>query len=256
MKAFDFLNTASATQDNKNGRKTMMLDKGMGLHAVDDLISTAGDYISFAKFGWGTAATMDRHLIEAKTARYRKAGIIPYPGGTLLEIAVANNQADAFFKEAELLGFQGIEVSDGSTTVDKETRRHLIKQARDTGFYVISEVGKKNPELDHEMSPAERVAEINDDLANGSNYVIIEAREAGKNIGIYDENGQIAEDELDALAANGIDQIMFEAPLKSQQTALILRFGNQINVGNVAHDEVTSLETLRRGLRADTIGKV
>ena len=103
---------------------------------------------------------------------------------TLLEIAVANNQADAVFKEAELLGFQGIEVSDGSTTVDKETRRHLIKQARDTGFYVISEVGKKNPELDHEMSPAERVAEINDDLANGSNYVIIEAREAGKNIGI------------------------------------------------------------------------
>lgn len=251
MKAFDFLENKTQTLG-----KTMVLDKGLGLNEVDDLIATAGDYMTFAKFGWGTAATMDSDLIKAKTAKYDAAGIIPYPSGTLLEVSVAAGKYDEFLAEAKTLGFKGIEVSDGSTTIDANTRGDLIVKAKQAGFYVISEVGKKNPELDHELTPSERVKLMNEDLKNGSNYVIIEAREAGKNIGIYDANGNIVADELDALTPDGIDHIIFEAPLKGQQTALILKYGPQVNLGNIAHDEVTSVATLRRGLRADTVGKV
>lgn len=255
MLAFDQLRDPAQIKIANMG-KTMMLDKGLGLNAVDDLISTAGDYISFAKFGWGTAATMSRELIQAKTAKYREAGIMPYPGGTLLEVALQHGKLTEFLTEAKDLGFTGIEVSDGSTTVDAHTRAETIKAARDAGFKVLSEVGKKDPTLDHELTVEQRIASINTDLRNGADYVILEAREAGKNIGIYDKDGNIVQSELDALAANGITQVIFEAPLKPQQVALILQFGSHVNLGNIAHDEVTALETLRRGLRGDTVGKV
>ncbi|KRK32611.1 phosphosulfolactate synthase [Loigolactobacillus bifermentans] len=255
MEAFQFLKTKPMTAEPTLGR-TMMLDKGLGLNAVDDLIATAGEDISFAKFGWGTTATMDRELILAKTHKYNAAGIMPYPGGTLLEIAAATGQYDEFLAEADALGFKGIEVSDGSTQIDHQKRQQLITQARDAGFFVISEVGKKNPKLDHELTTRERMTTIAADLAAGSNYVIIEAREAGKNIGIYDAQGQIVDDELAAITTHGIDHLIFEAPLKAQQVALILKFGPQVNLGNIASDEVTALATLRYGLRGDTVGRV
>ncbi|WP_125703046.1 phosphosulfolactate synthase [Lacticaseibacillus daqingensis] len=250
MLAFDFLN-----KDTPTGQ-TMVLDKGLGLNAVADLIATAGASIDFVKFGWGTAATMDRALIQAKTAKYRAAGIIPYPGGTLLEIANRAGQYTAFLAEAEALGFTGIEVSDGSTEIDDATRAALIQQARAAGFYVITEVGKKNPALDHQLSAEQRLAAIQADLAAGAHYVILEAREAGKNIGIYDASGAIIEDALAAVATIGPAHLIFEAPLKAQQVALILKFGPQVNLGNIAVDEATAVETLRRGLRGDTVGRV
>jgi phosphosulfolactate synthase len=167
-----------------------------------------------------------------------------------------NGHYDQFLVETKALGFKGVEVSDGSTQMGATTRDELISKAREAGFFVISEVGKKSPELDHELTVDERLDLINSDLNHGAHYVILEAREAGKNIGIYDANGNIIDDELDALAANGTDQLIFEAPLKNQQVALILKYGTQVNLGNIAYDEVTSVETLRRGLRADTVGKV
>lgn len=255
MLAFDQLRDPAQINIATMG-KTMMLDKGLGLNAVDDLIATAGAYISFAKFGWGTAATMSQALIQEKTARYRAAGITPYPGGTLLEVALRQGKLAEFLSEAKDLGFTGIEVSDGSTTVDAHTRAQSIQAARDAGFFVLSEVGKKDPTLDHELTVEQRISAINTDIRNGANYVILEAREAGKNIGIYDADGNIVQSELDALAANGISQVIFEAPLKPQQVSLILQFGSQVNLGNIAHDEVTALETLRRGLRGDTVGRV
>lgn len=254
MQAFEFLNT-SITDPTKNG-KTMMLDKGLGLNAVDDLLATAGDYINFAKLGWGTAATMKADLISAKNEKYVEHGIISYPGGTLLEVAVMQDQYENYLDEAKQLGFSGIEVSDGSTQISTKVRLQLIEQARDAGFFVISEVGKKNQSLDHELSIEQRIELIDRDLNSGAHYVIVEAREAGKDIGIYDQQGNIIGDELDALAAEGIEQLIFEAPLKNQQVGLILKYGPQVNLGNIAHDEVTALATLRSGLRGDTVGKV
>lgn len=255
MQAFKFLNESKTEEWTANG-KIMMLDKGLGLNAVEDLLATAGDYISFAKFGWGTSATMDEDLIIAKNEKYVSHGIVTYPGGTLLEVAVMKHQYQNYLDEAKRLGFNGIEVSDGSTQIDSATRGMLIETARKAGFFVISEVGKKNLSLDHELSAAHRIDQIKADLKTGSHYVIIEAREAGKNIGIYDTEGNIIGDELDALAQNGIEHLIFEAPLKSQQVALILKYGSQVNLGNIATDEVTSLATLRQGLRGDTVGKV
>lgn len=250
MLAFDFLN------HTQTKGKTMMLDKGLGMNAVTDLLQTSGDELDYAKFGFGTAATMDRDLVAAKIDLYAAAGVTPYPGGTLLEAALAQGKYAEFLVEARALGFLAVEVSDGSTQIGAQTRERVIDRAREAGFAVITEVGKKNPEADHELGVAERLHLIQTDLDSGASYVIMEAREAGKNIGFYDVNGTIIEDELDALASVGADKLIFEAPLKSQQAALILKFGPQVNLGNIAADEVTALTTLRRGLRGDTLGRV
>ncbi|WP_125581047.1 phosphosulfolactate synthase [Lacticaseibacillus suibinensis] len=250
MLAYDFLGAQSGAG------KTMVLDKGFGLNAATDLVATAGATIDFIKLGWGTAATMDRNLIKQKVALYRQANIVVYPGGTLLEVAEAAGQYAAFLQETQALGFNGVEISDGSTVITPARRQVLIEQAQAAGLFVLTEVGKKNPTLDHELTVPQRLAEIQADLAAGANYVILEAREAGKNIGIYDASGAIIESELDALAKAGRDRLIFEAPLKPQQVALILKFGPQVNLGNIAAAEATAVETLRRGLRGDTVGKI
>ena len=255
MKAFNFIAPDRITKPRKNGI-TMMLDKGMGLNTLNDLMEVSGEFIDLAKFGWGTSALHDRELIKNKVEMYLSYDIIPYPGGTLFELAYLKNKFDEFLNEADKLGFKAVEISDGSTDISLKDRKEVISKAKEQGFLVISEVGKKDPTEDGRLNVDDRVNMINYDIAAGADMVLIEAREGGKNIGIYDGSGNVKEDELEALAKADMDKIIWEAPLKDQQTYLILKFGANVNLGNIAPEEVTALETMRRGLRGDTLGKV
>ena len=255
MKAFNFITPYRVEKPRKNGI-TMMLDKGMGLRVLEDLMEVSGEYIDFAKFGWGTSALHDRELIQNKAEMYLSYDVNPYPGGTLFELAYMKNKFSEFLDEADKLGLTAIEISDGSTIISPEERRNIISETKDRGFIVISEVGKKNPQDDCKLDTDDRVKLINSDINAGSDKILIEAREGGKGIGIYDECGNIKENELEILAKTNMEKIIWEAPLKNQQTDLILKFGPNVNLGNIAPEEVTSLETLRRGLRGDTLGKL
>lgn len=255
MKAFNFITPYRVEKPRKNGI-TMMLDKGMGLRTLNDLMEVSGEYIDFAKFGWGTSALHDRELIQKKVEMYLSHDINPYPGGTLFEIAYMKNKFSEFLDEAEKLGFTAIEISDGSTNITPEERRNIISKTKERGFTVISEVGKKNPQDDCKLDTDDRVKLINSDINAGSDRILIEAREGGKGIGIYDECGNVKEDELEILAKTDMEKIIWEAPLKNQQTYLILKFGPNVNLGNIAPEEITALETIRRGLRGDTLGKL
>ena len=255
MKAFNFITPYRVEKPRKNGI-TMMLDKGMGLRVLEDLMEVSGEYIDFAKLGWGTSALHDRELIQNKAEMYLSYDVNPYPGGTLFELAYMKNKFSDFLDESEKLGFTAIEISDGSTIISPEERRNIISETKDRGFIVISEVGKKNPQDDCKLDTDDRVKLINSDINAGSDRILIEAREGGKGIGIYDECGNIKENELEILAKTNMEKIIWEAPLKNQQTDLILKFGPNVNLGNIAPEEVTSLETLRRGLRGDTLGKL
>ncbi len=255
MKAFDFIAPERISKPRKNGI-TMMLDKGMGLNAVSDLLEVSGEFVDLAKFGWGTSALHDRNLIKEKAEMYLSYDVIPYAGGTLFELAFLKNKFDEFLNESDKLGFKAVEISDGSTIIPLEDRREVISKAKEQGFKVISEVGKKDPDADHEIDITNRIDLINFDIEAGADEVLIEAREGGKDIGIYDGAGNVKEDELEALAKTDMNKIIWEAPLKNQQTYLILKFGANVNLGNIAPEEVTALETMRRGLRGDTLGKV
>jgi phosphosulfolactate synthase len=255
MNAFDFL-TKDRTRLEGEGI-TMMLDKGMGPNTVEDFLEISGTYVDLAKFGWGTSAIHDRELIKYKIDTYLSNGITPYPGGTLFELAYINNKFNEFLNESEDLGFKAIEISDGTVDISPEERTNIIEQVKDAGFMVLTEVGKKDPKKDHLFTAQNRVEMVKSDLDAGADNVIIEAREGGKDLGIYNSDGDVKEKDIQVLIDNlDVNKLIWEAPQKNQQSYLILRFGPNVNLGNIAPEEITSLETMRRGLRGDTLGMV
>ena len=256
MKSFNFLLKEREEKPRQKGI-TMVLDKGLGLETAESLINISGDYVDYLKFGWGTSIVHEQDIIKDKVAMYKSHNITPYTGGTLFELAYMNDKLEEFFQEAHDLGFEAIEVSDGSTTISHDKKLECIESAKKDGFEVLSEVGKKDPGLDKELSLDERIEYMQNELEAGSSLIIVEAREGGKNIGIYDKAGNAKEDEIDYILDNfDGNKILWEAPNKDQQVFFILKLGNDVNLGNVSTDDITSLETLRRGLREDTVGKI
>lgn len=256
MKSFNFLLKEREEKPRQNGI-TMVLDKGLGLETAESLMNISGDYVDYLKFGWGTSIVHEQDIIKDKVAMYKSHNITPYTGGTLFELAYMNDKLEEFFQEAHDLGFEAIEVSDGSTTISHDKKLECIESAKKDGFEVLSEVGKKDPGLDKELSLDERIEYMQNELEAGSSLIIVEAREGGKNIGIYDKAGNAKEDEIDYILDNfDGNKILWEAPNKDQQVFFILKLGNDVNLGNVSTDDITSLETLRRGLRGDTVGKI
>lgn len=232
---------------------TMVIDKGLGESLLRDLIATAGDYIDVVKLAFGTSAFYGRDGLRKKNKLIAAAGIDVMPGGTFLEVSVWQKTLPAYLERAAELGFTAIEVSDGTIEMDGPTRRETIRRASGLGFKVITEVGKKDPS---EAPSIEAVHElIREDLGNGAFRVIIEAREAGRGVGIFDGAGRTRAEEIERILAGGVEvnNLVWEAPLKNQQQDLILRFGVNVNLGNIPPEEVLALEALRQGLRGDTL---
>ena len=248
---FDPPNPGRSTKPRRNGF-TMVLDKGLGPHETRDLMATSGDYIDSLKLSFGTSALYDEQVLREKIEVVTAAGVDIYPGGTFLEVTVWQGRYPLYLKRAKELGFTAIEVSDGTLQMTDAQRADCIKRALDAGFKVISEVGKKS--ADEEVAAAEMHRLVALDLELGASLVIVEAREGGTGIGIFDKSGAVEVNELDAIVAGvaDLDKIMWEAPLKNQQQYLILRFGPNVNLGNVPTADVLALEALRQGLRGDT----
>jgi len=168
MNAFDFL---TPQRNPKTGTGlTMMLDKGMGPVHVIDLLEISGKYVDLAKFGWGTSAIHNKELIQEKVEIYHSYGINPYPGGTLFEIAYLQDKFDEFLDEADKLGFGAVEISDGTIEIPSDEREQIISRVKDNGFLVITEVGKKDPEQDHLLTPEKRLEIVNRDLKSGATW--------------------------------------------------------------------------------------
>lgn len=233
--------------------QTMVIDKGLGLSETYDLLDLAADYIDYIKLGFGTSAFYSTKLLQKKINLVKSYGVDIYPGGTFFEVAYLQGNYDAFLQKAWELGFQTIEISDGTINISDEVRAKVVQKANQCGFKVITEVGKKDPR--ENPSNAQIACYANMDLANGAYKVIIEGRESGKGIGVYDQNGTVKEDAIDEIikGVNDPDDIIWEAPLKDQQESMILRFGTNVNLGNIQPNEILALESLRVGLRADTL---
>ncbi|MDE3089339.1 MAG: phosphosulfolactate synthase [Chloroflexota bacterium] len=231
----------------------MVLDKNLGTRALADLLETAGDSIDQIKLAYGTSVALSECVVREKIEMIRAHQIQVFPGGTLLEAAIVQGVLPAFLKRACDLGFSMIEVSDGTIALPQQQRAEVIQRALDLGFQVISEVGKKDPR--QQMPVGAMQAQIGADLAHGAKYVIIEAREGGKGVGIYDEDGAVDEVGLDALVTGleDLERIVWEAPQCPQQAYLINRFGPNVNLGNIQSVEVLALEALRRGFRFETL---
>ncbi len=232
---------------------TMVIDKGLGINVIDDLMQDAAPVIDVIKLTFGTSAFFRFDVLKEKVRTIVAHGVDVMPGGTFGEVALWQRSYDRYLARARELGFTAIEVSDGTIELDARTRHEAIAQAVKAGFRVLSEVGKKDPADAQPMAVLADV--VNADLDHGAFMVIMEAREAGKGVGIYDASGLPREAEIDAFL-KGVktpDRILWEAPLGPQQRYLVLRFGPNVNLGNVAPEDILALEALRCGLRGDTL---
>ncbi|MGA8941731.1 MAG: phosphosulfolactate synthase [Thermoactinomyces sp.] len=239
-----------STKPRVNGC-TMVLDKGLGLGAFRDLLKIAGEYIDFIKLGFGTAGITPPELLREKIALANQYEVGIYPGGTFLEIAWFRKEHHHYFETVSSLGIKWLEISDGIIELSLSERASLIRQAQEMGFGIITEIGKKSAGSALDIEAFMRIYEHDLDL--GARYIIVEGRESGKNIGIYDEKGQIHIPCLKAiLHQTDPETIIWEAPQTSQQIELLRLIGPKVNLGNISPQEILSLECLRRGLRADT----
>ena len=227
---------------------TLMLDKGLPPRQVEDVLDVVAGYVDLVKLGWGTALVTP--TLERKLALYRAAGIPVYFGGTLFEAFHLRGQLDDYRRLLGALGICHVEVSDGSIEVPHDEKLACIRAfAQD--FTVLSEVGSKDAEKI--MPPYKWVQLIRAELEAGSWKVICEARETGT-AGLYRSNGEVRSGLVDEIV-DSVDRqrLIFEAPQKAQQVWFIRHSGPNVNLGNVAPEEVIPLETLRLGLRADTL---
>jgi phosphosulfolactate synthase len=233
----------------RDGGLTHVLDKGLGPRAWEDVLETSGEYIDIVKLGWGTAWVTNNLGRKLEVLRGKPVVI----GGTFFEVVYARDKLDEYKRWLTGLGIGHVEISDGTVEIPRDRKLELIADfARD--FTVLSEVGSKDSEV--VFAPYEWVEWITEELAAGAWKVITESRESGT-AGIFRPSGEMRTGLVDEIA-HSIDfhNLIWEAPTKSSQAWFIKHFGPAVNLGNIPPDEVIPLETLRLGLRGDTLKEV
>jgi phosphosulfolactate synthase len=227
-----------------------VIDRGMSVAEVDGLLEVAGSCVDVVKLGWGTALVSAN--LKEKLERYAAREVPVVLGGTLTELAIRQGRVEGLIAWLRELGLRYVEVSDGTIALEPAVKRDLIQRlARE--FTVLAEVGSKD--VDFIMAPYVWVEQIQRDLEAGAWKVIAEARESGT-AGIYRASGEVRTGLIDEIAhAVDPDRLIFEAPQRAQQVWLLKRFGSDCNLGNIAPNDVLSLETLRLGLRSETVDR-
>ena len=229
--------------------RTSIIDKGVGVAEVQTMVRSAGVYVDMVKFGWGTSL-VDLNLAE-KIEIYHHHDIEVCFGGTLFELVHLQGKVDEYAAWLRDLGVGSIEISDGTLEIDNDDKQALVSRFA-TDFRVFSEVGSKDSQAI--VSPARWVTSIRAELSAGAEYVILEGRESGT-AGLYRPSGEIRTGLIDEILDAGIDtnRLVFEAPTKTQQTYLLGLIGPNANLANIPFDGAVALETLRLGLRSDTL---
>jgi len=251
-KAFSFLEMPERSSKPRSNGMTMCLDQGLGLNYIDDLLNLCAEYIDLWKLGWATTQLQSKDVVKEKVKLLRSYGISVCNGGTLLELSEHQNKADMLFDELVNFGCDSTEISSGSLDINSERVIELIQSAKSRNLRVFCEVGKKLPENDFDSSEYNSL--MKKYIEAGAEKVILEARESGASVGIMDDEGNPRESRMEEML-EGIDptKVIFESPRKAQQVFFLKRFGPETNLGNIHPTDVISVETLRRGLRGDTM---
>lgn len=236
----------------RNTGLTMVIDKGLGFHSFCDLMEVGATYTDICKLGFGTSALYSEQTLKKKMRIASECNLHLMPGGTFFEVALQHASVHHYVSHIRELGFSALEISDGTFEISRYQREEAIRLGVDAGLLVCTEYGKKASSFVAQLE--ELVETVHRDLQAGASYVIIEARESG-NVGVFNKQGdldeQFIQDVIQGVGENA-SRLIWEAPRKEQQVALLHTLGLDVNLGNIAPADVLSVEALRRGLRADT----
>ena len=231
------------------GGLTHVIDKGLGPRAWEDVLETSGAYIDIVKLGWGTAYVTPNLKRKLEVLKGKPVVI----GGTFFEAVYVKDKVDEYkswLARARPDARRDLRRDDrhparAQARADRRLRARLHRPLR--GRLEDSSV---------EFAAEEWIEWIKDELAAGAWKVITEAREGGS-AGIFSSTGRDAHRLVDEIAHDvDVDDLVFEAPTKASQAWFVKHFGPTVNLGNIPPDEVIPLETLRLGLRGDTLKEV
>ncbi len=225
----------------------MVMDKGLSIREAEDFAAVGGEYVDFVKLGFGTSVITPG--VDRKIKIYHEAGMTVYLGGTLFEAFIIRGLFKEYIELLKESGVRMVEISDGSYEFEHSDKLEYIRKLSGE-FTVISEVGSKKKNIVY--TPGQWVEMMKAELEAGSVKVIAEARESGT-IGIYNDDGSVNLGLIKTISKEiGFENVLWEAPLKQQQAWFITNFGANVNLGNIAPNEIIALESLRLGLRSDT----
>ena len=245
---FEFLTLPERTTKPRESGLTHVLDKGLSLDQVRQFIEVSGDYVDIVKLGWGTAVVTPN--VKEKIALYQSFGIPVCFGGTFFEVCLRQGKFEEYLALVDECGMECVEISDGTVAMEEEDKLAILRRLSKQ-YKVLSEVGSKDEAV--VITPTRWVDSIKRELEAGAWKVITEGRESGT-VGIYRPTGDVKDGLLEEIrTAFDTSQILFEAPIKKQQAWFIKEFGTNVNLGNIPPEEVISVETLRVGVRGDTL---
>jgi len=229
----------------------MIIDTGMPTHYFTDVIASHSDFIDFVKFGWGTSVVAQN--IDQKISCLRSENVLFYFGGTLFEKYLLQNRFDEFRRMCHDYGCTHVEVSNGTIDLADDEKAKYVAELSDD-FVVISEVGSKNQMKSENMVAEKWIRYIYDDLTAGATLVTLETRESGHG-GMCLPSGELRFGLVESILTSGFDpaSLLFEAPSMDLQSFFVQRVGPNVNLGNIAASDVVGLETIRLGLRSETL---
>ncbi|MBA3747763.1 MAG: phosphosulfolactate synthase [Solirubrobacterales bacterium] len=230
---------------------THVLDCGLGPLEVQSLLAIGAPHIDLIRLGWGSALVTDG--LDRKLELYRAAAIPVMVGGTLTEIAWSHGRVDELASWVQSLGIEHIEVSSGTIAIPADEKARLVEQLAER-MTVYAEVGEKD--ADAIMAPYEWVGLIRQAFDAGAELVVCEGRASGT-AGLYRGTSELRTGLVEEIVHEvGLQRLVFEAPLLRQQAWFINRFGPEVNLGNIPTQDIVSLESLRLGLRSETVTKL
>ena len=245
---FEFLTLPERTTSPRESGLTHVLDKGLSLDQARQFLEVCGPHVDIVKLGWGTAVVTSN--VKEKIALYHSHDISVSFGGTLFEVCLRQGKYDEFLALVDECGMTCVEISDGTVAMDEEDKLAIVRDLSKR-YKVLSEVGSKDDAV--VITPSKWVEYIGRELEAGAWKVITEGRESGT-VGIYRPNGDVKDGLLEEIKETfDASRILFEAPVKKQQAWFIKHFGANVNLGNIPPEEVIPVETLRLGVRSDTL---
>ena len=241
----------NSRQESRAHGSNMILDR---LAPIEwELLPDLSPFMKYVKIGWTLPTLLSQENLVDRISRYMNSGISVSPGGTLLEMAINKGKLDETLSALKLVGFDSIELSEGVIEIPDSIKKRVAEFAHSNGMHLNVEVGKKNPR--NQLSLDETIQRLGSGLDLEPDFLIVEGRESGKSVEIYDDQGEIKWDWVNRIIEETpFEKLMFEAPQERQQVELVIRLGPSVNLGNVSMSSVAALETQRRGMRGDTFG--
>jgi phosphosulfolactate synthase len=235
-------------------RATCPFDPGYDPATLEGHMQQSGHLIATLKISMACWMVADEAATRRKVQAATSLGIPAVAGGGPFETAVAQRALPAYLDLCAEIGLTRIECGEGFTEMDLAPQ-DIVRQAHERGLEVEFELGEKHSGRFTDEETDALIRTGHRWLEAGAVRLVVEARESAQDVGLFSKPGEFDGGQADRLAdAFGLERLLFEAPNKASQFALIDHFGPAVQLGNVRLEEVLRVEIYRRGLHSDAFG--